>query len=383
MGISSAVTSFERACVCVYVGVCTKILEMKRKLTPLLVSSETSSISLDSFSNDNNDSHNGVAMYVSNVGDSVGENEDEQAVIRAIRERRKEAWARKAVSCHAIFTDYCRPLTLVRRIYCPSRATTGVTTCVPIDTAAPQSLKTRQGHETICAICLENCNDDTRHPVTLIDCGHFFCGVCLLTWFALKLECPMCKSGTCCQFLQYARSCGSADRHHPQGRDDVEELLLWDPNPEFSSDSESNDAQTNSTNCTNSRSTDSVRTRKRSRGNVDTNNNTSNLNLSNNNSTSNNSLAVRLSASQHIHRFQFQHTSSKRSPARSSELVQLDSTHGGSDDSRKEEDRILDTGTIPAPTGLCEGDDSLDRQKQLRMIEDLIAQTERELQAIS
>lgn len=105
-------------------------------------------------------------------------------------------------SCHPVFCDYIPPLVLLQRIT--------VNKAVTLDFAD-------EIRPSVCSICLDKCDVHHREPATLVDCGHSFCGPCLLQWFQYKLECPLCKNLSC-HFLQYSLHQTSSD-----------DLLLWDP----------------------------------------------------------------------------------------------------------------------------------------------------------
>jgi hypothetical protein len=44
---------------------------------------------------------------------------------------------------------------------------------------------------TLCAICLEQ----TADHVTIVTCQHSFCYPCIISWFKVRVLCPVCKQG--------------------------------------------------------------------------------------------------------------------------------------------------------------------------------------------
>ena len=105
---------------------------------------------------------------------------------------------RFGISAHPVFREYCIPVTVVLKVS---------------EDRIPARCEPTMQEKSVCPICL----NEVYQATMLLDCHHSFCGNCLMAWFRIKLECPLCKSKQVL-FLQRSISYGCDG-----------DLVLWDP----------------------------------------------------------------------------------------------------------------------------------------------------------
>lgn len=75
-------------------------------------------------------------------------------------------------------------------------------------------------HAVQCSVCLTEVEDQT----TLVDCCHVFCFDCIMAWFEIRQNCPICKVSS----NHIIKSC-SISKNHPFG---VQVFKIMDSNRE-------------------------------------------------------------------------------------------------------------------------------------------------------
>ena len=92
-------------------------------------------------------------------------------------------------TAHPVFREFIPPIPLPEECICLDSKDSAVSSnhnsqVVPIipDTAEEEMAN-------LCAICRETISD----LVTLVQCKHHFCSKCILSWYKVKVNCPVCK----------------------------------------------------------------------------------------------------------------------------------------------------------------------------------------------
>ena len=84
-------------------------------------------------------------------------------------------------TAHPVFRAFVPPISLPE--ICPELKSVS-----PVIDAIDAKID-ETNYPIICAICLEHIADHA----TLVQCRHQFCMKCILTWFKIRISCPVCK----------------------------------------------------------------------------------------------------------------------------------------------------------------------------------------------
>lgn len=71
--------------------------------------------------------------------------------------------------------------------------------CKKIALTSKHEEEGKEKKDTTCNICLEE--SDPKQPAPTIDCGHHYCGLCLLRWVLRSANCPLCRKPVAAQAL--------------------------------------------------------------------------------------------------------------------------------------------------------------------------------------
>ncbi len=129
-------------------------------------------------------------------------------------------------TAHPIFRDFTCPLVFHSIVADMSSCSEKV---FPETKKRKTELNFNDGEALKCPICLNICSDQ---PVTLVSCTHSFCSECLLSWFRLKTECPLCKSSDA-RFVQFRHlhSYEHLSSNLNISPKTLADVVLWDPHP--------------------------------------------------------------------------------------------------------------------------------------------------------